>query len=309
MKNFERKIQLSAERLQSFGRIFFTRRQFFYEFCRTLRAPFGLETKTAAAALGLSTIPSLVIAKGKPRNAIGLLSAAAFVFGTFAALRKVPQTLNLPISANEFENLLNAYLQNKRIKGLLEIGQETDFTPLISNDLTHYGLPNLLICESDEIAQMLRANQFHLQTPCGVLSLREAAPLPEDFQKMLSMAENPQVFYLHDASFESFSKIRTLRENLYLNNKIPLRILGLRPIHAKRLHLFALKKQSISTDLQAFDFLDESEKKWLLDGNSAEIAAVSPIRLQRVLRRLILRTQIPPSDWQLSLPNKNLGFM
>lgn len=309
MKNFERKIQISIERLQSFGRIFFTRRQLFYEFCRTLRSPFGLETKTAASIFGLSAIPSLFMAKEKPRNAVGLLSATAFVLGTFAALRKVPQTLILSISLEKFESLLEIYLQNKRIERLLEVEQETNFTPLIANDLTLYGLPNLLICERNEIAQMLRANQFHLQTPCGVLSLREANPLPENFQKMLEQAENPQVFYLHDANLESFLKIRTLREYLSLNDEIPLRILGLRPVHARRLHLFSTKTEKNFADLQDFDFLDESEKKWLLDGNLAEIAAVSPIRLLRVLRRLILRTQIPQNDWKLKLPNRNLGFM
>jgi hypothetical protein len=309
MKNFERKLETGIERLQSFGQLYFTRQQLFYEFCRTLRSPFGLELKTAAAAFGLSAIPSFFIAKGKPKNAVGLLSASAFVLGSLTALRKIPQTLPLPIAWNEFENLLEDYLQKHRIEGLLEIEQNADFTPLISNDLTLYGLPNLLICESDEIAQMLRANQFHLQTPCGVLSLREAAPLPENFQKMLNRAENPQVFYLHDADSQSFLKLSNLRKNLLLNDEIPLRILGLRPIHAKRLHLFAMKNQSVSADLQEFNFLDESEKRWLLDGNSAEVAGVSPIRLMRVLRRLILRTQIPPSDWKLKLPDKNLGFM
>lgn len=309
MKNFERKLEIGIERLQSFGRIFFTRRQLFYEFCRTLRSPIGLETKTAASIFGLSAIPSFFMTKGKLKNIVGLLSATAFVLGTFTALRKVPQTLNLPISPSEFENLLQNYLQNNRIEGLLEIAQETEFLPLNSNDLMLYGLPNLLICESGEIAQMLRANQFHLQTPCGVLSLQEANPIPESFQKMLSKAESPQVFYLHDASLESFLKIKSLRETLSLNNEIPLRILGLRPIHAKRLHLFAAKTEKNFADLQDFDFLDESEKKWLLDGNSAEIAAVSPIRLLRVLRRLILRTQIPQNDWKLKLPNRNLGFM
>ena len=309
MKNFERKLETGIERLQSSGRLYFTRRQLFYEFCRSVRTPFGLELKTAAAVFGLSAIPSFFIAKGKPKNAVGLLSASAFVLGTLTAFRQIPQTLDLPIAWSEFENFLNNYLQNHQIEGLLEIEQNADFTPLISTDLTLYGLPNLLICESDEIAQMLRANQFHLQTPCGVLSLPEAMPLPKNFQKMLSNAENPQVFYLHNASLQSFLKISNLRKNLSLNDEIPLRILGLRPIHAKRLHLFTEKTDGNLPDFEDFDFLDESENKWLAEGNMAEVAAVSPVRLLRVLRRLILGTQIPPSNWQINLPNKNLGFM
>jgi hypothetical protein len=181
--------------------------------------------------------------------------------------------------------------------------------PLNAKDLTLYGLPTLLICEAGEIAQMLRANQFHLQTPCAVLSLREATPLENSFQTMLERAEKPQIFFIHDADAQAFSKIPTLRKKLNLDEAIPLKILGLRPVHAQRLHLFADKISNNSDAVQQIDFLDESEIKWLAEGNTAEISAISPVRLLRVLRRLILGTQIPPSVWSLKLPDKSLGFM
>jgi hypothetical protein len=126
---------------------------------------------------------------------------------------------------------------------------------------------------------------------------------------MLKKAEEPQVFFLHNASFEAFSILKNLRATLNLREEIPLRSLGLRPVHARRLHLFAQKNVSREFDFSTVDFLDESEKNWLSRGNSAEVSAVSPVRLLRVLRRLILGLEIPPSEWQIQLLKKNLGFM
>lgn len=305
MQKFETTLQLSIENLQSFGRLYFTPRQLFYEVCRQSNSPIGLGKKTALTLFGISTVPTILLGKNK----LGLFAASSLAFGTLAALRQMPYTLPSPISFTEFEKFLAVYLQKNEIEGLLKIEKETKFVENFPSDLELYGLPRILICERDEIAQMLRANQFHLQTPCAVLSLSEAKPLSNMYKKMLKKAEEPQVFFLHNASLEAFSILLNLRETLNLDEKIPLRPLGLRPIHARRLHLFTEKKFYNETDFSDFIFLSESEKGWLSRGNSAEVSAVSPIRLLRVLRRLILGLEITPGEWQIQLPRKSLGFM
>ncbi len=262
----EKALQTSIRNLQSFGRICFTPKQIYYEFCRTLNSPFRLLT-----------------------------------FGN--------KTIKPPISFERFAQLLEAYLQNNELKNLLEIKPNIEFTRNVPNDLTLYGLPKILVCETDEIAQMLRANQFHLQTPCAVLSLSEATPMPESFHKMMTKAENPQVYFLHNANLEAFSLIKHLRQTIAAQTDIPLRPIGLRPIHAMRLQLFANKTNSQAFDFSEPSYLHNDEKKWLLDGNSAEVSAISPVRLLRVLRRIILGLEAPASNWQFKLPKKELGFM
>ena len=280
MQNFEKTLQASLENLHSVGRLYFAPKQLFYEFCRTLRLPFAIDLKKYAP-----------------------------IIGTVSSLVRPYKTLDAPIAFGKFEQFLHEYLQSNKIEGLLKIEKEVKFANKFPNDLMLYGLPKVLICETDEIAQMLRANQFHLQTPCAVLSLGEANPLSENFKKMLSNAEEPQVFFLHDASLSAFSALRNLRKTLDLSEGIPLRPLGLRPVHARRLQLFAEKNVSHDFDFSEFDYLTESEKNWLIKGNSAEVSAVSPVRLMRVLRRLILGLEIPQSEWQIALPQKSLGFM
>ncbi len=306
MRNFEKSLQKSLANLESFGKLYFTPKQLFYEFCRQQSSPIGLKTKTAATLFGLSAIPTIYFAKSKPKNALGLLTASAFAFSALAISKQIPRTLSSTISWSEFQANLSDYLQNNEIYGLLKIEKYVNFANKIPDDLTLYGLPKLLICESDEIAQMLRLNQFHLQTPCAVLSLREVNPLSENMQKMLLCAEEPKVFFLHDASEQAFTFIPNLRQTLALKAEIPLHPLGLRPIHARRLHLFAEKNTASNNNLSEIDYLEESEKTWLKNGFTAEVAAVSPIRLLRVLRRLILGVEIPTNSF---LPQRSLGFM
>jgi hypothetical protein len=302
---FEKALKISIENLQSFGRLYFTPKQLFYESCRQLSSPMGIKAKTAVSFFGLGAVPTMFL----PKNKLKLILLGGLILSGLAFSRKAPHTLAPPISFADFEYLLANYLQTNEIEGLLKIENEVSFVNKLPADLTLFGLPKVLICESDEIAQMLRANQFHLQTPCPVFSLNEAKPLNKNVKMMLKKAEEPQVFFLHNASLEAFSILKNLRETLDLSESIPLRHLGLRPVHARRLHLFAQKNVPREFDVSTFEFLDESEKKWLLRGNSAEVSAVSPFRLLRVLRRLILGFEIPPSEWQIALPQKNLGFM
>ncbi len=311
MRNFEKSIQKCLQQFESFGKLYFTPKQLFYELCRLQRSPIGLKSTTAAKLFGLSAIPAMFFAKQNPKKVFGFLSASAIAFSALAVSKQIPRTLPPPILWQEFEEKLSNYLQNNKIDGLLKIGKNVKLTNEIPDDLTLYGLPKLLICESDEIAQMLRANQFHLQTPCGVLSLKEASPLSDNFQNMLSSAEEAQVFYLHDASWQAISLIPDLHRILSLNYEIPLRPLGLRPIHAQRLHLFAQKEIDFSpnVDLAKISYLDEKEKTWLKSGFKTEVSAVAPVRLLRVLRRLILGVEVPTRNWQIGLPNKNMGFM
>lgn len=306
MQSFEKSLQKSLANLESFGKLYFTPKQLFYEFCRQQSSPIGLKTKTAATLFGLSAIPTIYFAKSKPKNALSLLTTSAFAFSALAISKQIPRTLSPTISWNEFEANLSDYLHNNEVYELLKIEKDVNFANKIPDDLTLYGLPKLLICERCEIAQMLRFNQFHLQTPCAVLSLREAHPLSENMQKMLSCAEEPQVFFLHDASEQAFALLPKLRQTLALKAEIPLRPLGLRPVHARRLHLFAQKNIAPNNDFAEIDYLDENEKTWLKNGFTAEVSAVSPVRLLRVLRRLISGVEIPTNSF---LPQKHLGFM
>jgi hypothetical protein len=309
MPNFERLLNQSLKNFSTYGSFYYTRRQLYHEFCRAARSPRGFDWQTAAAVFGLGLLPAFGLRKQNRLLSVGLIGANALLAGGLSWLRYTPHTLEPPFTFTEFddwldkqEDSLSGLIQNTQINSLPSF----DYEP----DLTLYGLPRMLVCQSDEIAAMLRANYFNMEASCAVLSLREAAPLGENYRKMLELTPNPKVFYLHDASIEGYSFVPILRERLEIPKKAAVNLLGLRPDHARRLHLFVQQNQ-VSSDfnLDAISFLSEDEKRWLQAGWIAEISAVHPVRLLRVLRRLVLQIPTPPSIWKMRLPPRSLGFM
>lgn len=312
-------LRLSFKKLAAYGNLHFTRRQLYYEVCRTIRQPKGVELKTAAAVFATSCLPSLGLMLRRRRGlAAGLFAASAVFTSGLVWLRSSAHTLAPPISFDDFENALDDYLQHQpRPIGLLD--EKTNSEDVLPDsypiDLPRYGLHSLLICESSQVAQMLRRNNFHLEASCAILDAAEnaaenAAPLNEIYRQMLACAAEPRVYFLHDAGLAGFSRAANLRERLALPRKARLQILGLRPAHAERLHLFVEQNDLIEPKtLGTLGFLSEDDKRWLAAGQRAEVAAVHPVRLLRVLRRLILGLPVPQNAWKISLPPRDLGFM
>lgn len=308
MPNFERLLKHSLKNFSTYGNFYYTQRQLYYELCRVARPPRGFDWRTAAAVFGLGLLPALGLRKQSRALTTGLIGANAILTGGLTWLRYSPHTLPPPFTFAEFDDWLNK--QREFPSGLLHI-DKINVKPFgYEPDLTLYGLPRLLVCQSDETAAMLRANYFNMEASCAVLSLREAAPLSENYQKMLELAPSPKVFYIHDASLEGYSFVPTLRERLELPENAVISLLGLRPDHAARLHLFVQRNQSqFDFNLDAISYLSEDEKRWLREGWTAELSSVHPVRLLRVLRRLVLQIPAPPSIWKLRLPPRSLGFM
>lgn len=305
--NFERLLRRALQNLQTYGNFSFTRRQLYYEICRTARPPQGFDWQTAAAIFGAGVLPALALRRQNPLAAAGLLGANAVFTGGLTLQRYLPHTLAPPFAWADFSEWLDK--RNASPHSLIKTGESIQ-PEHFEWDLTLYGLPRLLICQSDEIAQMLRANQFNMEASCAVLNYREAVPLGANYQIMLKHAPAPRVFFLHDANATGYALLSSLREQTQISAETALVPLGLRPLHAQKLHLFATKTRLENNfNLEAFPFLSDDEKSWLRAGWTAEVSAVHPVRLLRVLRRLVLDLPPRPNFWDLRLPPRSLGFL
>jgi hypothetical protein len=146
----------------------------------------------------------------------------------------------------------------------------------------HYGLPRLLICQDRAIADMLLANDLHMESACAVYAM---ADLPLDPRLR---AVTGRVYVLHDASLAGFAALATVRR---WADGLPVTPLGLRPAHARTMRLFRAEKSTVEdADL---DGLEPWEQRWLRAGRSVEVAAVNPARLLRAVHRLV-REQARP---------------
>jgi len=303
MCDLTRALTRSIEQVAAPGQIRYTRRQLYYEVCRTLHLPPGLTNRTAGWSLAAGLLPTPALL-GQPRRAVRLAALHALLVGGLRLVRMVPFTLTPPLEYARFAELLQAYTDRWGTPpGLLTPTAPPQFQPVgDAPDLTNYGLPRLLICQDAEIAGMLPANLFHMETSCAVLSLAAATPLPDALCAMLQRTPAACVYLLHDADAPGVALATQVRARLELPDTITLMSIGLRPAHALRLHLFATRTPTAVIEQQDWPtYLTSRERAWLEAGWCAKVAAVKPARLLSALRRIVLGL-VPPArrlpDWR-----------
>ncbi|MEU3271369.1 hypothetical protein ABZ639_11015 [Saccharomonospora sp. NPDC006951] len=149
-------------------------------------------------------------------------------------------------------------------------------------DLFDYGLPRVLVCESDAIANMLRANGIPMESACPVFGAAEL-PLADGILRMLATAGRATVYVLHDASAAGLAFPGRVRRLTPVPDGVRVTGIGLRPHHARALHLVHGREGTGSTR----DATTAREEQWCATGRFAEVAAVRPASLLRTVHRLV----------------------
>ncbi|WP_255307982.1 hypothetical protein [Streptomyces marincola] len=151
-------------------------------------------------------------------------------------------------------------------------------------DLFAYGLPRLLLCESDEIAAMLRANGLPMESACPVFGAAEL-PLDARVAGMLAHAERARVYVLHDASPAGLAFAARAAAEAGVPPGVAVVPIGLRPRQAGALHLPHRTGEEPGAPPPAS--CDTWEHRWLARGRGVEVAAVRPAALLRTVHRLV----------------------
>ncbi|KRV46471.1 hypothetical protein AQ490_11270 [Wenjunlia vitaminophila] len=163
-------------------------------------------------------------------------------------------------------------------------------------DLFDYGLPRLLVCESHDIARMLRANGLPMESACPMFSAAEL-PLAPGVVEMLARAEGATVYLLHDASPWGLTFPQRLPGLTGLPDGTRVVPLGLRPRQAGSLHLTHGRATTRTVAPPSPTLrLAHAEQRWLERDRFAEVAAVRPASLLRTVHRLVrdVRTRRRP---------------
>lgn len=310
MSHLSHALEQAIVRLTAAGQPWYTERQLYYEVCRVLRPlPHPV---TMLAGGGLAASVPLLLARRHPRLAALLATSTIMTTGTRYLARWWPTTRPVPLEWADFQAALQAYrTQVFNPHRLLPPDRPVPLTTeATAPDLFDYGLPHLLVCQHTAIAHMLLANLLHMEARCLILDVTSATPLPVVLKQMLTRADAARILVLHDASRSGLALMQGLRQRLNAPAGIPIRSIGLRPIHAQRLHLFAIREQ-ISPIPPGIEFrgLPAREQTWLQHGWSAEIAAVRPAHLLRALRRIIVRAPSPTRPTFDLRRERTIGFM
>lgn len=171
----------------------------------------------------------------------------------------------------------------------------------ISPDVSAYSFDRAVICDRDEIAQFLIANNFHFENNCAVLSINR---YPQDiFSTVIEMLKrNPdlKVYALHNADMNGSNLVHQLRTDSYWfgDRSIQIFDLGLSPYQVLKGKRFRVIQSSITSQTlsdTARQSLAQQELQWLEKGNTVELESIMPQRLLQVLNYGIARSQVGDS--------------
>ncbi|MFE3116095.1 hypothetical protein [Streptomyces niveus] len=197
-------------------------------------------------------------------------------------------------------------------------------------DLFDYGLPRLLVCESDDIAAMLRANGVPMESACPVYGAAEL-PLDPGVLRMLALAGPGTIYLLHDASARGLTFPARFTRSVDVPDGVRVVPLGLRPRQAGALHLvhgrgpayaavpahgpapFVVGGTGGGTGAgtgPGLGFaLSRREREWLRRGRFVELAAVNPASLIRTVHRLVREVRPPRSQLTELRQVRRAGFL
>jgi hypothetical protein len=168
-------------------------------------------------------------------------------------------------------------------------------------DSTHYSFDRLVVCQNDEIAQVLIANNFHFENNCAILSISGYPQrIFETIMQMLRRNPELRVFAFHDCSPEGIKLAQELRTNprWFPDETIVIVDIGLSPrqiLAAKRDMFIQSSKNSAQASRSLPSSLRENlskvELEWLDRGNFVELESFTPQQLIQVLNRSIANSQ------------------
>jgi hypothetical protein len=224
------------------------------------------------------------------------------------------QTLLLP--QNDCDKYLESWtgVNGSILKMLPSPNQSnTNTTATINPDVTAYSFDRLVVCDNDNIAQMLIANNFHFENNCAILSIT-GYPQSIFNTTMEMLRRNPElkVYALHDCSPKGLTLTNHLRTsyNWFLNSPIPIIDIGILPrqiIESKRNILILSSansaKKSTELPIEIRSTLTPQELKWLDEGNYLELESFTPEVIIKVLQRGIAGTR------RLDSSNSDLIFI
>ena len=233
-----------------------------------------------------------------------LIGLSAFWLGFFQkkGLEKISQAFL--IDAGQMLSWLDSWT---RVNGSV-----AQLLPSVSNALpaqniapdpnvTNYSFDRLVVCQSDEIAQMLIANNFHFENNCAILSISGYPQrIFETIMQMLRRNPELRVFAFHDCSPEGIKLAQELRTNprWFPDETIIIVDIGLSPrqiLAAKRdMFIQSSKSSAQASQLLAISLrenLSKVELEWLDNGNFVELESFTPQQLIQVLNRSIANSQ------------------
>ena len=240
---------------------------------------------------------------------LSLLFAVAAIVLWLPAVRDQLRTKfprQLKSEQQDIEQWVKRWEQNNgKVEKLLPPISPQSLPAKISAEVSAYSFDRAVICDHDEIARFLIANNFHFENNCAVLSTNG---YPSSiFSTVLEMLHrNPQlkVYALHDASASGVQLVHRLRTTprwFAENHGVTIFDLGLLPRQVMNRHMFVQQSENFARQAQFLpeavrQTLQSDELKWLAEGKQVELESLAPMTLLKLLRDGIAKSRMPETD-------------
>ncbi|MEG5173621.1 hypothetical protein [Microcoleus sp. B3-D7] len=248
------------------------------------------------------------------------ITLGLFSYGLGISQKNRPQITGEIFLVNQAQS--DKWLQDwQRVNGTLEkllpAPRQEALPASIDREVSAYSFDRAIICDTDEIAQFLIANNVHFENNCAILSI---SGYPQSIFntviEMLRRNADLKVYALHNASPGGVGLVNQLRTNpeWFANQAVTIFDLGISPrqILATR-DMFVQQSQTKAQRSRQLpeavrQSLTAEELAWLDAGNFVELESFTPQRLLRVVNYGLAQSGDPQGNEGLILVDDNVGY-
>lgn len=206
---------------------------------------------------------------------------------------------------------------NGTVEKLLPTPRQEALPASIDPEVSAYSFDRAIICDSDEIAQFLIANNVHFENNCAILSISGyPQSIFDTVIEMLRRNADLKVYALHNASPAGVSLVHQLRTspNWFANQEVTIFDLGISPRQILETRdMFVQQSPTMAQSARQLpdavrQGLTAEELAWLDAGNFVELESFTPQRLLRVVNYGLAQSGEPQGNQGLILVDDRVGY-
>lgn len=206
---------------------------------------------------------------------------------------------------------------NGALEKLLPIPRQEALPASIDPEVSAYSFDRAIVCDNDEIAQFLIANNVHFENNCAILSISGyPQSIFDTVIEMLRRNADLKVYALHDANPAGVSLVHQLRTspNWFANQAVTIFDLGISPRQILETRdMFVQQSPTMAQSARQLpdavrQNLTAEELAWLDAGNFVVLESFTPQKLLRVVNYGLAQSGDPQSNEGLILADDNVGY-
>lgn len=206
---------------------------------------------------------------------------------------------------------------NGALEKLLPAPRQEALAASIDPEVSAYSFDRAIVCDSDEIAQFLIANNIHFENNCAILSI---SGYPQSIFgtviEMLRRNTDLKVYALHDANPAGVSLVHQLRtnSNWFANQQVTIFDLGISPRQILETRdMFVQQSETMAQSARQLpaavrQALTAEELAWLDAGYFVELESFAPQKLLRAVNYGLAQSGDTQSNDGLILVDNNVGY-